>query len=83
MRIPLEMYKRVMDCHMPMPIPKPIIVEDKEIEYMSFVDAHTLPFANEHQPSLAVTTMRAANRKKKTSINQQLTSSRLTVFPPL
>jgi hypothetical protein len=64
-----------------MPIPKPIVAGDKEIEYMSFADAHTLPFTNEHQPSLAVTALRAATRKKKASIREQLPSSRLRVFP--
>jgi hypothetical protein len=76
-----ELYNKVMDCHMPMPIPKPIVAGDKEIEYMSFADAHTRPFTNEHQPSLAVTALRAATRKKKASIREQLPSSRRRVFP--
>ncbi len=73
-RMPREVYERVMDSHMPMPIPKPIGVGDKETDvlYMSFVEAHTLPFTNEHQTSLTATTLRAATRKKKTTIRQQI-----------
>ena len=69
-RMAREVYERVMDCHMPIPIPKPIGVGDKEtnVEYMSFAEAHHLPFTNAHQPSLAATTLRAATRKKKTVV---------------
>ena len=66
--MPREIYNMVMDCQIPMPIPKPIVAGDKEIEYTSFADAHTFPFTNEHQPLLAVTVVRDATRKKKTSI---------------
>ena len=82
--MPREIYKRVVDCHTPMPISKPIIVGDKEIEYMSFADAHTLPFTNEYQPSLAVTALCAATRKKKTAFYENnFHPLGVEFFPPL
>jgi len=59
---------------------EPIVVGGIEtnVEYVSFDEAHTLPFTNEHQPSLAATTLRAANIKKKIVARQQVPSSRVT-----
>jgi hypothetical protein len=47
-------YDNVMYYPMPMPIPKPIRIGDREsnVEYTSFADARILPFTNKHQPSL-------------------------------
>jgi len=52
---------------MPMPIPKPPSVGDTsaDMHCISFADTHVLPFTNVHQPALAVTTLRHANRAKK------------------
>jgi hypothetical protein len=56
-----------MKYPMPMPIPKPTIIGDTadDLHYMSFADAHVLPFTNAHQPSLAATAARLANAIKK------------------
>ncbi len=44
--------ERVMELFVPMPILKHHIKGDKDIdvEYMSFADAHILPFTNKFQP---------------------------------
>ncbi len=70
---------------MPMPIVKPIGVFDKEadVEYMSFTDALKLPFTNAHQPSLAVTALRAASKKKKIAASFQVPSSRISTATPI
>ena len=56
-RMPRQVYDRVREFRMPMPIPKPVGVFDKssDVEYMAFNDAHKLPLTNEHQSSLATT----------------------------
>ncbi len=71
-RMPRQVYERFLAFPMPMPILKPIGVFDKEadVEYMSFTDALKLPFTNAHQPSLAVTTLRAASKKKKIVVSR-------------
>jgi len=68
---------------MPMPISKPIgpFDKDSDDEYMSFEDAHKLPFTNEHQPSLAITKLRRATRKKKVVATNHLPGSRVSYAP--
>ena len=80
-RMPRQVYDSVMEFNMQMPIPKPIspFEKDSDVEYMSFADARKLPFTNEHQPSLAITQLRRATRKKKVVATNHLPGSRVYV----
>ena len=79
LRMPRCVYDKIIQYPMPMHIPKPIVIGDKDIdvEYMSFVDARLLPFTNKHQPSLAVAASRVATRQKNTAARVQLPTARL------
>ena len=59
--MPVEAYKELHEKYaMPLPIPKPqvqatntsTVVEKSDLHYMSFKEAVTKPFTDEHQPSL-------------------------------
>ena len=66
-RMPRTIYDNVMKFPMPMPIPKPASLSEitTDLHYLSFSDAQLLPFTNEHQPSLAAATLRAAAKQRK------------------
>ena len=74
LRMPRQVYEQVMRFPMPMLILKQPEVGDSsvDLQYLSFEDAHKLPFTNKFQPSLATTTSRVAAKKKKTIAARQL-----------
>ena len=68
-RMPRTVYDdTVMELPMPMSIIKPSELWDKstDLEYVSFAEAHRIPFTNKYQSSLEPIALRAAARKKKT-----------------
>ncbi len=52
---------------MPMLIPKPRVLGDIDLHYMTFAEAQLFPFTGEHQPSLTKSALRKAafDRKRK------------------
>jgi len=83
-RIPRQVYEKLMKFSMPMPILKQIEVGDKSIDlqYPSFVDAQVLLLTNKFQPSLESTIyLRVAAKKKKSVANKQLGASRCALAP--
>ncbi len=66
---------------MPMPIPKPFVLGDIDIHYMTFAEAQVLPFTSEHQPSLvksAACIACDAKRKEASIAASRLAPSRVT-----
>ena len=67
---------------MRMPVPKPLVLGDIDLHYMTFDEARVLPFTNEHQPSLVKSVTRivaAAERNKEARIAaSRLAPSRVT-----
>jgi hypothetical protein len=54
-----------------MPFPKPLMLGDIDLYYMTFAEAQVLPIIGEHQPSLGKSVARivaAAKRNKEASI---------------
>jgi len=68
-----------MEFCMPMLIPKPVGVFDKDsdVKYKTFDDGRKLPLTNEHQPSLTTTILRDAYKKKKIVATHNPPASRL------
>jgi hypothetical protein len=66
---------------MPMPFPKPLVLGDIDLPYITFAESQVLPCIGEHQPSLVKSVARivaAAKRNKETSIGaSRLASSRV------
>ena len=66
---------------MPMPIPKPLVMGDVDLHYMTLAEAHVLPFTGEHRPSLVKSDARiaaAAKRKEASIVASRLTPLRIT-----
>jgi len=65
--MPQSVYARVNQYPMPMAIPKPLSIGDTsaDLHYMSFKEAHALPFTSEHKPSLKESILRIAAAAKK------------------
>ena len=66
---------------MPMPIPKPLVMGDIDLHYMTFAEAQVLPFTGEHQPSLVKSAARiatAAKSKEASIVASRLAPSRVT-----
>jgi len=82
-RMSRSIYDNAMAFPMPMLIPKHVDASESstDLQYLSFKDAHMLPFTNEHQSSLASTTLRVAARQRKTTKNRQLPLSRVVSGP--
>ena len=80
-RMPPSVYNKVREFPMPMPIPKPLVMGDVDLPYMTFAEAQVLPFTGEHQPSLVKSAARiaaAAKRKEASIAASRLAPSRVT-----
>jgi hypothetical protein len=77
-RMSRAVYDKVMELPMPMPILKPAGLLDKpeDLQYLSFADAHKLPFTNKYQPSLEVIALRLAVAQKKKANDRAIRGSR-------
>jgi hypothetical protein len=52
MRMPQTVYNQIKEVRMPIPIPKPKVLGDTDLHYLTFAEAQLLPFTGEHQLSL-------------------------------
>ena len=68
-----------------MPILKQPKIGDNttDLQYLSFEDARKLPFTNKFQPSLEITILRVAAKKKKTIAAQHFGASRWALAPKI
>jgi len=54
-RMPQSVYNKVKEVLVPMHIPKPVVLGDVNLHYITFAEAQILPFiAGDYQPSLIV-----------------------------
>jgi hypothetical protein len=66
--MPQSVYNQAMELPKLMLIPKPKVLGDINLHYMTFAEAQLLPFTGEHQSSLKKSALRTTSATKRNEV---------------